>query len=324
MATTLEEKRKKAAEREKARLKKIADRKANIGKEGFDDYGVKKMSKRKKEQEENKKQERTKKFIADRKARDKKIKDNIARKEQVAKIKETMGYSDSSSKPKKQQPKRKKQKTASSVTKAGLVDLKNQIKISGPEKDLKKRPNITEEDRAKLDRLQKMKDRADKRQARKDRSTERLAFRMGEKATFQDAAALKQKRKQARKDYLRNFASQLARGEQAAPRTGFGEGEGNPNADTSLVGNSSKGTEQEVNNNNEVAKSEATAIESTLKTSGDNKILNNNFTNFNSAADDILADVMNTNINLTSSLNKIEDSTPIKYMQKQYRKKRGY
>tara|TARA_R100000479_G_C6351436_1_gene189396 strand:+ start:67 stop:960 length:894 start_codon:yes stop_codon:yes gene_type:complete len=219
---------------------------------------------------------------------------------------------------------RKKQKTASSVTKAGLVDLKDQIKISGPEKDLKKRPNITKEDREKLDRLQKMKDRADKRQARKDRSTERLAFRMGEKATFQDAAALKQKRKQARKDYLRNFASQLARGEQATPRTGFGQGEGNPNANTSLADNSPKGTDKEVNNNTEVAKSEATAIKNTLKPSGDNKFLNNNFTNFNSAAEDILADVMNTNINLTSPNNKIEDSTPITYMQKEYRKKRGY
>jgi len=33
---------------------------------------------------------------------------------------------------------------------------------------------------------------------------------------------------------------------------------------------------------------------------------------------------MNTNINLTSPNNKIEDSTPITYMQKEYRKKRGY
>ena len=309
MATTLEEKRKKAAEKEKARLKKIADRKANIGKEGFDKYGVKKTSQRKKEKEENEKQERTKKFIADREARDKKIKDNIARKKQVEKIKETMGYSDSSSKPKKQQPKRKKQKTASSVTKAGLVDLKDQIKISGPEKDLKKRPNITKEDRAKLDRLQKMKDRADKRQARKDRSTERLAFRMGEKATFQDAAALKQKRKQARRDYLRNFASQLARGEQAAPRTGFGQGEGNPNADTSLAGNSTKGTDKEVSANKEIAASDYKDIFSTMANIG----------NDNSSLTSVSYDR-----GMSGLLKLDEDSTPNNYMQKQYRKKRGY
>ena len=299
----------------------MATKNPNAGKPGYDKYGVKLMSQRRKEEQAEKNR---KKFIEERDARNKKIKDNAAQKAQVEKIKETIGYSDSSSKPKSSQPKRKKQKTASSVTKAGLVDLKDQIKISGPEKDLKKRPNITKEDRAKLDRLQKMKDRADKRQARKDRSTERLAFRMGEKATFQDAAALKQKRKQARKDYLRNFASQLARGEQATPRTGFGQGEGNPNANTSLADNSPKGTDQEVNNNTEVAKSEATAIKNTLKSSGDNKFLNNNFTNFNSTAEDILADVMNTNINLTSPNNKIEDSTPITYMQKEYRKKRGY
>ena len=71
---------------------------------------------------------------------------------------------------------------------------------------------------------------------RKDKSIERLAFRMGDKATFQDAAALKQKRKAARKQYLRNFASQLARGEQAAPIRGFGEGDGNPANDATLAG----------------------------------------------------------------------------------------
>lgn len=210
-------------------------------------------------------------------------------------------------KPTKTQPKRKKQKTASSVTKAGLVDLKDQIKISEPKKDLKKRPNITEEDRAKLDKLQKMKDRADKRQARKDRSTERLAFRMGEKATFQDAAALKQKRKQARRDYLRNFASQLARGEQAAPRTGFGEGEGNPNTDTSLAGNS--GTQQEVSANKEMAGSDYKDIFSTMANIG----------NDNSSLTSVSYDR-----GMSGLLKLDEDSSPTTYMQKEYRKKRGY
>ena len=225
-------------------------------------------------------------------------------------------------KPAKTQPKRKKQSVASSITDAKIKKLDTSIK--GENIKAKKERSLSEADQQKLNKLQKMKDRADKKQARKDRSTERLAFRMGEKATFQDAAALKQKRKQARRDYLRNFASQLARAEQATPSFGFGEGEGNPNAKTSLVDNSPKGTDQEVNNNTEVAKSEATAIKNTLKPSGDNKFLDNNFTNFNSAAENILTDVMNTNINLTSGVNKIEDSTPIKYMQKEYRRKRGY
>jgi hypothetical protein len=85
-----------------------------------------------------------------------------------------------------------------------------------------------------------MKDRADKKQSRKDKSIERLAFRMGDKATFQDAAALKQKRSEARKQYLRNFASQLARGEQAAPIRGFGETDDAPTNDSTLSGASAE------------------------------------------------------------------------------------
>ena len=131
-----------------------------------------------------------------------------------------------------------------------------------------------------------------------------LALRSGR--TLEEAKALKEKRRTARKDYLRNFASYLARGEQATPRTSFGQGEGNPNASTSLVDNSPKGTEQEVKNNNEVAESEARNIENIIKIDPDpNKFLNDAF-------------------GISSSYNETEDLSPVTYMQKQYRKKRGY
>jgi|TARA_B100000085_G_scaffold252413_1_gene250136 hypothetical protein len=130
-----------------------------------------------------------------------------------------------------------------------------------------------------------------------------LALRSGR--TLEEAKALKEKRRTARKDYLRNFASQLARAEQAAPRIGFGQGEGNPNANTSLVDNSTKGTDQEVKTNKEVQDSEATNILSMIDIGEPNKFLNDAF-------------------GMASYNSDTEDSTPINYMQKQYRKKRGY
>ncbi len=114
-------------------------------------------------------------------------------------------------------------------------------------------------------------------------------------------------RKAARKQYLRNFASQLARGEQATPRTGFGQGEGNPNADTSLAGNS--GTQQEVSANNEMAGSDYKDIFSTMANIG------NDNSSLTSASYDR---------GMSGLLKLDEDSTPNNYMQKQYRKKRGY
>jgi len=80
----------------------------NAGKPGYDKYGVKLVSQRRKEEQAKKNR---KKFIESRNARNKKIKDDAAQKAQVEKIKETIGYSESSSstKPKNSTPKRKKQ-----------------------------------------------------------------------------------------------------------------------------------------------------------------------------------------------------------------------
>lgn len=270
----------------------------NAGKPGYDKYGVKLMSQRRKEEQAK---ENRKKFIESRNARNKKIKDDAAQKAQVAKIKETIGYSESSStsKPKSSTPKRKKQSVASSITDAKIKKLDTSIK--GENVKAKKERSLSESDKQKLAKLQKMRDRADRKQSRKDKSIERLAFRMGDKATFQDAAAEKERRKTARKQYLRNFASQLARGEQAAPIRGFGETDDAPAGSSTLSGASA-----EVAANKAQQESDARNI----------------FSSFTSIGNDN-SDLLSNNIQSLGSFES-EDSSPTKYIQKEYRKKRGY
>jgi hypothetical protein len=268
----------------------------NAGKPGYDKYGVKLMSQRKKEEqaEKNRKQ-----FIESRDARNKKIKDNAAQKAQVEKIKNTMGFSEtSSSAPKSSTPKRKKQSVASSITDAKIKKLDTSVK--GENIKAKKERSLSESDKQKLAKLEKMKDRADKKQSRKDKSIERLAFRMGDKATFQDAAALKKKRSEARKQYLRNFASQLARGEQAAPIRGFGETDDAPTNDSTLSGASA-----------EVATKKAQQETDT----------ENIFSSFSSIGNDN-SDLLSNNIQSLGSFES-EDSNPYSFMKKEYFKKRG-
>jgi hypothetical protein len=262
----------------------------NAGKPGYDKYGVKLVSQRRKEEQAK---ENRKKIIESRNARDKQIRDNASQKAQAAKIKETIGYSESSStsKPKSSTPKREKQSVASSVTDAKIKKLDTSIK--GENIKAKKERSLSESDKQKLAKLQKMKDRADKKQSRKDESIERLAFRMGDKATFQDAAALKQKRGEARKQYLRNFASQLARGEQAAPTKEFGEGDGNPANDATLAG-----TSAEIAAKNAETNSFATNILSNFSSIGNNN-----------------SDLLSNNIQSLGNFES-EDSSPTKYIQK--------
>jgi hypothetical protein len=270
----------------------------NAGKPGYDKYGVKLVSQRRKEEQAK---ENRKKIIESRNARDKQIRDNASQKAQAAKIKETIGYSESSStsKPKSSTPKREKQSVASSVTDAKIKKLDTSIK--GENIKAKKERSLSESDKQKLAKLQKMKDRADKKQSRKDESIERLAFRMGDKATFQDAAALKQKRGEARKQYLRNFASQLARGEQAAPIKGFGEGDDAPSNDATLAGASA---------------------EVTAKNAETDSFATNILSDFSSIGNDN-SDLLSNDMKILNQIPQ-EDSSPINYMQKQYRKKRGY
>lgn len=202
-------------------------------------------------------------------------------------------------KPKSSTPKRKKQSVASSITDAKIKKLDTSIK--GENIKAKKERSLSESDKQKLAKLEKMKDRADKKQSRKNKSIERLAFRMGDKATFQDAAALKQKRSEARKQYLRNFASQLARGEQAAPIRGFGETDDAPTNNSTLSGASA-----------EVAAKKAQQESDTRDI----------FSSFSSIGNDN-SDLLSNDIQSLGSFES-EDSSPITYMKQEYRKKRGY
>ena len=202
---------------------------------------------------------------------------------------------------------REKVATASSVTEAKIKKL-DAAPIKG--ENIKAKKELSESDKQKLAKLEKMKDRADEKQSRKDKSIERLAFRMGDKATFQDAAALKQKRSEARKQYLRNFASQLARGEQAAPAVGFGEGEdGKPTTGNSLV--DASGAQKEVEVKNEQINQDKKDIFANVNTDiAPNQNLGNNFT----------IDYDRGN----SGLSENTDSNPYSFMRKEYNKKRGY
>ena len=111
-------------------------------------------------------------------------------------------------------------------------------------------------------------------------------------------------RKAARKQYLRNFASQLARGEQAAPRIAFGEGDGKPTGSTSLAGIKSENK----------AKNE--------QASQDQKNIYSNINTFTTPNQD-LGNYSDFGKNLMEQI-EMPDLTPINYMQKEYRKKRGY
>ena len=295
----------------------------NAGKPGYDKYGVKLMGQREKEEqaEKNRKQ-----FIESRNARDKKIKDNAAQKAQVEKIKNTMGLSEAAtSAPKSSTPKREKQSVASSITDAKIKKLDTSIK--GENIKAKKERSLSESDKQKLAKLEKMKDRADEKQSRKDESIERLAFRMGDKATFQDAAALKQKRSEARKQYLRNFASQLARGEQAAPAVGFGEGEeGKPTTGNSLV--DASGAKEEAKVKNEQAKQDEQSIQSSINTfNTPNSGLGLGLTPMGGVGQNfgegILRDLRIDMDALNSGLRENTDSNPYSFMRKEYNKKRG-
>lgn len=126
-----------------------------------------------------------------------------------------------------------------------------------------------------------------------------LALRTGK--TLDEASALKEKRRNDRKQYLRNFASQLARGEQAAPVRGFGETDDAPTGSSTLSGASA-----------EVAANKAQQ-ESDAK---------NIFSSFTSIGNDN-SDLLSNDMKILNQMPQ-EDSSPINYMQKQYRKKRGY
>jgi len=178
-----------------------------------------------------------------------------------------------------------------------------------------------------VERLKKIKSTKKNNEARLNRRADRIAARKGiegsgvfnEDGNPDNESLMKARkegrkiiedRKTARKQYLRNFASQLARGEQAAPKVAFGEGDGKPTTTSSLVG-----AQKEIDAKNEQA-------------SQDKKDILNRVDTFK---------VPNAGLGLTGMdmvgqnfgkdfMGQIEvpDLNPIKYMQEAYRKKRGY
>ena len=126
-----------------------------------------------------------------------------------------------------------KPRTKSKATRAKVKSIDTDLKAKKgsktglPEnissKDIAKKAKEVSPKRAKqLERLGRIQDRSERKQERKDNRTERLAARKGK--TFEQAREIQSKRRENRKQYLRNFASQLARGEQADPIRRFGEG----------------------------------------------------------------------------------------------------
>lgn len=191
-----------------------------------------------------------------------------------------------------------RKKSTATRAKVKSIDLKAKkgSKTGLPEnissKDIAKKAKEVSPKRAKqLERLGKIQDRAEKRQQRKDNRTERLAARKG--MTFEKARELQNKRRDNRKQYLRNFASQLARGEQAAPSRSFGEG--GPSIGVDLA----KKTEQDQQS------SDAAAIKSSVEIPTEkNKGLGlDSFTSL-------------------SNIGNNQDSNPSSYLNKEYLSKR--
>lgn len=201
---------------------------------------------------------------------------------------------------KKQTP-RKKQSAASSITDAKIKKLDTSIKgenIKAKESSTGSEPKkqVSNKERRQLNRAAN------------------LALRTGK--TLDEAKALKEKRRIARKQYLRNFASQLARGEQAAPIRGFGEGEeGKPTTGSSLV--DASGTKEEVKVKNEQAKQDEQSIQSSIDTfRTPNSGLGLGLTPMGGVG-------QNFGEGIIRDLRIDMDSTPYDFMKKEYNKKRG-
>tara|TARA_B100000212_G_scaffold295906_1_gene239104 strand:+ start:9907 stop:10815 length:909 start_codon:yes stop_codon:yes gene_type:complete len=233
MATTLEQKRREAAKREKARKEKIANRKKNIGKEGYDRYGVLTAAGKKAQDKKAKEQKAAKaraKANAREMAREREgIKSRAESKKQVEKLRKTTNNFGKGFKTEKSpqktaaQKKRKKVTTASEISAgkakkfatdgASAYDKKYGFNPARGSKKPKARyfddPNISAREKRIAKRSLKRKDRQDDR-------AERIALRKD--ITFDEAKALQGERKLKRKQFLRDFAANLAGVEQSQVR----------------------------------------------------------------------------------------------------------
>ena len=206
MATTLEQKRKEAAKREKARQEKIANRKKNIGKKGYDKYGVLtaagKKAQDKKAKEEKAAKARAKAFGEEMDKRNRDIKSRAQSKKQVERIKTTMGLNKPTPQKTASQKKREKVTALAQPKVSGRKELvKLGAETSGPKKQ--KGSETPKKQISKKDR-------------RRSLRAAGLATRKG--ISLDEAKELQGQRRANRKQFLKNFAANLAGVEQNTVR----------------------------------------------------------------------------------------------------------
>lgn len=224
MATTLEQKRKEAAKREKARQEKIANRKKNIGKKGYDKYGVLTTAGKKAQDKKAKEEKAAKaraKATGERMDKEREnIKSRAQSKKQVEKIRKTTNNFGKGT-PQKTAAQKKREKVTS-LAKPKVSGRKELVKLkaetSGPKKQ--KGSETPKKQISKKDR-------------RRSLRAAGLATRKG--ISLDEAKELQGQRRANRKQFLRNFAANLAGVEQSQVRgqintkdmsTAFGKSEG--------------------------------------------------------------------------------------------------
>lgn len=204
---TLKQKREAAKKREKDRLKKIADRKANIGKDGYDKQGVLTVAGKKAQAAKDKSQKeraaKAKAFGEDNDKRNRDIKSRAQSRKQVEKIKTTMG----SNKPKPQktatQKKRAAAQLASSIKAKGKEGKYKDIKVLG-KKDIKAEKVALKKQKGSEAPKKEM----SKQDRRRSLRAADLAVRKG--ISLDEAKELQGQRRADRKQFLKNFAANLA------------------------------------------------------------------------------------------------------------------
>lgn len=127
--------------------------------------------------------------------------------------------------------------------------------------------SVSNENKKKLDKLQKISDRVDRRQDRKDNRAERLAARKD--ITFDEAKNLQESRKLARKDFLRSFASNLAGVEMGKQGGNFNTKDIDFFNNQNAKSDAAQAQETEIENNEEMYKSKLSAKSKTNDSLGD-------------------------------------------------------
>lgn len=194
----------------------MANKNPNAGKPGYDKYGAKTMAQRRKEKAQAAKDKIQKERAAKAKAfgeandkRNRDVKSRAQSRKQVERIKTTMGLN--KPKPQKTASQKKREKvTALEKPKVSGVNEVKKTKASAsknintnkkPSSKYFSDPNIS-------NREKRIAKRVEKRKGRQDDRAERIALRKD--ITFDQAKELQGQRKAGRKQFLKNFAANLA------------------------------------------------------------------------------------------------------------------